>query len=377
VASETVVVGAGPAGLAVAGSLAALGHHATVLERADSIGSAWSGRYDSLRLHTVRWLSGLPGRPIPRRYGRWVARDDLVAYLEDYARDSAIVPEFGVEVTGLTRADGHWVVHTSAGERPADAVVLATGVSGTPYLPAWPGRETFPGPISHSVSYREPSSYRGGDVLVVGSGNSATEIATELSGVAARVRLAVRTPPNIIRRDTLGVPSQLLGVALRGLPATVMDPLSSALRRLTVPDLTGYGLPAPPGDGFSQFLRSKTVPVLDHGFVDAVRSGRIVVVPAVVAVDGPEVRLVDGTTVRPDAVIAATGYRPGLDRLVGGLGVLDPDGYPVVHGPRTAPAAPDLYFVGLTVELSGLLREIAREAGRVARRISARTAAAA
>ena len=54
-----------------------------VLERADSVGASWQGRYDSLRLHTARWLSGLPGAPIPRQYGRWVARDDFVAYLRE------------------------------------------------------------------------------------------------------------------------------------------------------------------------------------------------------------------------------------------------------------------------------------------------------
>ena len=248
--------------------------------------------------------------------------------------------------------------------------MLATGVSGVPHIPDWPGRETFPGPLTHSADYREPSAYRDADVLVVGSGNSGTEIAQELTGVAARVSLAVRTPPNIVRRDTLGVPSQLSGVARGGAPEAVMNPLSGALRRLTVPDLTAYGLPAPAGDGFSQFLRSKTVPVLDHGFVASVRAGRITVVPGVAAVDGPEVRLADDAVLRPDAIIAATGYRPGLEPLVGPLGVLDADGYPRVHGPQTLPSAPGLYFVGLTVELSGLLREIAREARQVARRIT-------
>jgi putative flavoprotein involved in K+ transport len=371
VTSETVVVGAGPAGLAVAGSLAAQGLEVTVLERAESVGAAWRGRYDSLRLHTARWLSGLPDAPIPRGYGRWVARDDLVAYLEDYARRFAIEPQLGVEVTEVVRTGDRWSVRTTVGDHPARAVVLATGVSGTPFLPDWPGRDTFPGPLSHSAAYREPSPYRGRRVLVVGAGNSATEIASELTGVATAVELSVRTPPNIVRRDTLGVPSQLIGVALRRAPEVVMNPLSGLLRRLTVPDLTAYGLPAPPGDGYTQFLRSKTVPILDHGFVDAVRGGRIAVVPAVARIDGPEVSLVDGTVLRPDAIIAATGYRPDLHRLLGDLPVLDATGYPLVHGARTAPAAPDLYFVGLTIELSGLLREIGREAREVARRIAA------
>ena len=93
----------------------------------------------------------------------------------------------------------------------AAAVIVATGYSRTPYLPDWPGRATYPGPLLHSSDYREPSPYAGQHVLVVGAGNSAAEIAVDLVGVAARVELSVRTPPNIVRRDTLGVPSQLLG----------------------------------------------------------------------------------------------------------------------------------------------------------------------
>jgi putative flavoprotein involved in K+ transport len=207
VTSEAIVVGAGPAGLAVAGALAAHGLSATVLERADSVGSAWSGRYDSLRLHTVRWLSHLPGASIPRAYGRWVARDDLVSYLEDYTRRFGIAPEFGVEVTGVSRADQGWLVRTSTGDRPARSVVLATGVGRTPYVPDWPGRETFRGRFSHSVAYREPSPYRGLRVLVVGAGNSATEIADELTRVAADVQLSVRTRPTSSAGTRSGCPA--------------------------------------------------------------------------------------------------------------------------------------------------------------------------
>src|SRR5947209_20300005 len=96
--SDPVVIGAGPAGLAVAATLAQQGRPCVVLERADSVGASWQGRYDSLRLHTVRWLSGLPGAPIPRQYGRWVARDDVVAYLRSYASLVDVRPELEVAV---------------------------------------------------------------------------------------------------------------------------------------------------------------------------------------------------------------------------------------------------------------------------------------
>lgn len=370
-AARTVIVGAGPAGLAVAAMLGQRGVSHAVLERADSVGPAWRDRYDGLQLHTIRWLSALPGAPIPRRYGAWVRRDDLVAYLEQYARRFQIDPEFGVEVKRIEREAGSWRLQTSAGDREADTVVLATGASHTAHLPDWPGLESFPGSFRHSGDYREPLGYRNRRVLVVGAGNSAAEIAVEVAEAAAEVYLSVRTPPNIIRRDVLGVPSQLLGIALRRVPETVMNPLAGVLRRLSVPNLSGYGLPAPPGDGFTHFLRSHTVPILDHGFVAAVRSGRIRVVPPVESVQGQDLRMVDGTVLRPDDIIAATGYRPDIEQLVGDLGVLDESGFPKVHGAQTMPGAPGLYIVGISVELAGLLREIAREARAVAIRIAA------
>ena len=121
-----------------------------------------------------------------------------------------------------------------------------------------------------------------------------------------------------------------------------MNPLAMVLRRLSVPNLSAYGLPAPPGDGFTQFLRSHTVPILDHGFVAAVRSGRIKVVPPVESVRGHQLHMVGGTVLQPDDIIAATGYRPDMEQLVGDLGVLDESGFPKVHGAQTMPGAPGL-----------------------------------
>jgi putative flavoprotein involved in K+ transport len=162
------------------------------------------------------------------------------------------------------------------------------------------------------------------------------------------------------------VPSQVIGVALSRLPESVLNPVLGLLRRATVPDLRAFGLPAPSRNGYSQFLRSQTLPILDHGFVAAVREHRIAVVPAVTGFAAGRVRLADGQTVAPDDVIAATGYRPALQGMVGHLGVLDERGLPRTRGARTVPGCDGLYFVGISVQLSGLLREIGREARAVA-----------
>ena len=371
--APVVVVGAGAAGLATAAALREGGREVQVLERAERVGASWAGRYDSLHLHTVRWLSGLPGVPIPRSYGKWVARDDLVQYLATYARKRSLRPELGTTVTRIDRDgdDSGWLVRTDRGDRTASRVVVATGYSHTPRRPAWPGVETFTGDLRHSADYREPSSYAGKRVLVVGAGNSATEIALDLLRVGAEVTLSVRTPPNIVRRDTLGVPSQVFGIALKRVPERFMDPLTATLRRISVPDLSEHGLPRS-ADPYSTFRRTGTVPILDTGIVDAVRTGRVRVVPATVSVDGPTVHLADGSSSRPDAVVAATGFTTGLEPVAGHLDVLDRRGVPTVHGADQHPAARGLHFVGIKAELSGLLREIGLEARRVGRALAER-----
>ncbi len=367
---DVVIIGAGAAGLAVAATLRERNVPCVVLERSADVGAAWQSRYDALHLHTVRWLSGIPGSRIPRSYGRWVARDDFVRYLRDYARRAGVQPEFGVAVQRIDQVSRGWRIQTSSGPRTAAAVVVATGFSRVPYLPDWPGRAEFTGSFIHSTDYRTPAGYRGKHVLVVGAGNSASEIAHDIATAGARVSLAVRTPPNIVRRSTLGVPSQLLGIALARVPERLMNPLSGVLRRLSVPDLSDDGLPAPSGDGFTQFLRTRTVPILDHGFVSDIRAGRIRIVSAVDHFDGAEVHLANGSSLIPEAVISATGFRPGLDEMVGHLGVLDDRGMPTVHGARTASGLPGLHFVGITVELAGLLRQIGREARAVGRALA-------
>src|SRR5262249_18468597 len=123
-----------------------------------------------------------------------------------------------------------WVVETDGGGLDAERVVVATGYSNVPFVPDWPG--TFAGELVHSADYRNPLPYRGRRVLVVGGGNTGAEIAVDLvQGGAAEVSLAVRTPPNIVPRDTLGVPSQLFGIATGHLPVAVVDYTARTMRR--------------------------------------------------------------------------------------------------------------------------------------------------
>lgn len=363
---DAIVIGGGAGGLAAAAMLKRRGLEPVVLERGQDVGWSWHERYDRLQLHTVRWLSGLPGRRIPRRYGKWPSRERVCDYLREYADEHRLEVRCGVEAQRVERDDCDWRVDTTAGPLAAPRVVVATGYNARPVVPDWPGRDDFPGTFVHSSVYRNPEPFRGQDVLVVGAGNSAAEIAVDLAdGGAASVRLSVRTPPHIVRRDRLGVPSQALGIAMTKLPPHWVNALALWLRRRTIPDLAPYGLPIPSEPPGVTFVRKWMIPILDVGIVDAVRSGRVVVVAAVERFEGREVVLADGTRLAPDAVVAGTGFRPALEQLVGHLGVLDERGRPTGATPL-----PGLHFVGFTVTLGGLLRNIGIEARQLAESVA-------
>jgi cation diffusion facilitator CzcD-associated flavoprotein CzcO len=361
------VIGAGPSGLASAAMLGRAGERVVVFERGE-VGAVWEARYDRLHLHTVRWLSGLPGYRVPRAFGKWPSRERVAEYLRRYAAHHELDVRTGVEVVRLERDAGGWVVNTSDGPVEAKRVVIATGQSNTPSVPDWPG--TFAGEIIHSADYRNPTAYRGRRVVVVGSGNSGAEIAVDLAdGGASDVLLSVRTPPSIVRRDTLGVPSQLLGIASMHLPAAAVDRIAAAMRRLTIPDLEPYGLVAP-GRPYTEFLRRRVIPIVDVGFADAVRMGRVRVVAALERFEDGAAVLADGSRIRADAVIAATGFRTGLEPLVGHLGVLDERGQPLVRDLVEPSGAPGLHFVGYEITLGGTFRLVGIEAKQLARAVS-------
>ncbi|MER6258899.1 NAD(P)/FAD-dependent oxidoreductase [Streptomyces sp900105245] len=367
------VIGAGPGGLAAAYALRARGIRAVVLEKADRVGASWRGHYDRLHLHTTRRLSGLPGLAMPRRFGRWVSRDNVVRYLEKYAEHHELEIVTGVEVHRVERSgDGTgWLLHASGGrELTGSAVVVATGFNHTPRIPDWPGREGYDGDFRHAGEYRDAEPYAGRDVLVVGVGNTGAEIAVDLAeGGAARVRLAVRTAPHILRRSTLGWAAQYTGVLVRRLPVGLVDRLAGPVGRMSTPDLSAQGLPRP-DTGLYTRVKQGAIPVQDVGLIDAVRRGKVEVVAAVEAFEDGKVVLADGSRLSPDAVIAATGYTRALDGLVGHLGVLDESGRPVVHGGRTPEQAAGLYFTGFTNPISGMFREMALDAGRIAKSVA-------
>jgi cation diffusion facilitator CzcD-associated flavoprotein CzcO len=367
--ADVLVIGAGPAGLAVAACLRKRGIDVLVVDRGTAVGESWRRRYDRLHLHTPRVQSALPGLRMPRRFGRWVTKDDVAAYLVQYADHSGITPRFGTEVQRLERDGDGWTAHTGDGVLQARQVVLATGYNSVPVAPHWPGQDSFPGDLVHASAYTNSEKYRDKSVLVVGPGNTGAEIAADLAeGGATQVWLAVRTPPNVVTRQLGPVPTTLLAISMDFSPAWLADPLNRALQRVFVGDLTRYGLPAPRAGVVTQMRATGVTPTIDVGLIAALRAGRVTPVAALARFDGGEAVLDDGTRLAPDAVIAATGYTTGLAPVVGHLGVLDDRGRPPANGAK--PAVPGLRFVGLSTPLKGLLLQINLDARAAARAIA-------
>jgi putative flavoprotein involved in K+ transport len=315
--ADVVVVGGGQSGLAAAYAAGRAGLRPLVLEAGTEPVGSWPHYYDSLALFSPARFSALPGRPFPGDGERYPTRDEVVAYLRAYAAnlDADIRCEQPVEAVDRAE-DGRLIARTATGlEVEAGMAIAATGGFRRPHRPALRGLEHFTGTVLHSSQYRAPNAFADRRVVVVGAGNSAVQIAAELASVA-RVSLATRVP-------------------LRWQP---QRPLGRDLHWW----LIRSGLDSLP---IGRWLDRGTSIVDDGRYRAALRSGNPDRRPMFARLDGDDVRWSDGTRDRVDAVILATGYRPGLDYLRA-IGALDGDERPL-HRRGISTTVPGLGYVGL------------------------------
>ena len=368
--TDTIIIGAGPAGLAVGAALRRASVSFVILESAERQGESWHRHYDRLHLHTPKRHSALPYRAYPRSYPRYPSREQFVEYLDDYARAFELAPEVGREVQRITRGGGNtWEVVTNAGVYRARCVVVATGYNRLPNLPRWPGQETFPGRMIHSREYKNAKAFAGASVLVVGFGNSGAEIALDLAEHDVRCAVAVRGNVNVIPREILGVPIMMFALALRPLPPRVADRMTTLTRRLAVGNLSALGLTKRDEGPLAEVAEARQIPTIDVGTLARIRSGDIAVRKGVESFDGSEVRFADGTCERFDAVVFATGYTTGLQSMLPDhMSVLDSHGRPRVCGREAG--VPGLYFCGFDLSSTGMLRQIGIEAIAIGRHIA-------
>ncbi len=338
---------------------------------ATSVATRWRARYDGLRLNTWRAFSRLPGTPLPRSAGRYASRDAFISYLEGYTRDNGLRVRHGIEVQRVDRRpDGGWLVQCAEGPLAARRVVVATGWDAEPHLPAWAQQSTFGGELAHIAAVKDLARFAGKQVLVVGAGNSGIDLAGLLVRSGAGVTVSMRTPPNIFPRDLLQIPLGPITLVAEQLPSLPSDLIGRIVQKQLYGDLRPYGMPPAP-QGFLTRFRNGVNPAVDDGFVAALKTGRAQVVGEVARLtrDGPI--LATGELLPSDVVILATGYRRGLEPIVGHLGALTDSGAPRFdRGAPGDPANPGLYFAGFQVALSGQIRMAAIHARRIGRAIA-------
>jgi hypothetical protein len=264
--------------------------------------------------------------------------------------------------------DGRWRIRTQNTIYESRYLIVATGYNARPYLPAWPGQDTFAGEIIHSSAYRSGAPYRQKRVLVVGFGNSGGEIAMDLWEHEAKPTLSVRGPVNVVPREVLGLPILAIAILLEKLPTHVADAFAAPIVRLTLGDLARLGLRKGSEGPFAQLERRGRVPLIDVGTIGLIRDGVIEIRSGVERFDGRDVTFTDGARQGYDAVVLATGYRPTLDSLLqGAFRLTDQHGNIRQSGQEVAQG---LYLCGFHVSPTGMLREIAIEAECIARDIA-------
>lgn len=369
--TNTVIIGAGAAGLAVGACLRRKRVPLVILEKEVGAGSAWVQRYDRLHLHTHKHFSSLPYLSFPRHYPAYPTRLQVAEYLETYAQAFQLGPYYEQTVSHATCDDGLWVTTTDAAKYISRNLVVATGYSAKPRIPTWPGQATFPGPITHSSIYGNGEAFTGQSVLVVGFGNSAGEIAVDLCEHGADVTMAVRSPVNVVPRDLYGLSTHAISVMMSRLPVEIADALSGGLRRMVVGDLTSYGLEHASRGPMAQIKYEDQVPLLDSGTVALIKEGAIRIAKGIDHFDGATVVFANEEASAFDAIILATGFTSSLADFLDGAEAITDEAGRLVTDPEEA-GMPGLYFCGFYNAPAGLLRQVGLEAKRIARKIHRR-----
>lgn len=316
--AEILIVGAGPAGLAVGGCLARLGLRPRLLERGDAPGASWAKHYEALRLHTPRSLSALPGLRFSSA-GAYPDRVEVLAYLAEYARRFKLDIDHGCDAAALIHEDGCWRVETSAGDYRARHVVLATGCFLTPREPEWPGQDLFEGRWLRPADVRSGGLWHDRRVLVVGLGNTAADLIEELHRDGARVAVSVRGPVYLTPLELLGVNRFRWQQWLpERAPSAGMRFWWSVQERL-YGDLRGHGLALKSKQEIDHNHRSGIPPVIAGPWVDLVRRGEVVVFPGISEITPEGAFFADGRLESFTDIVLATGFQSKKFTLAGDL----------------------------------------------------------
>lgn len=352
---DVIVIGGGQAGLSVGYHLARAGLKFSILDGSERIGDPWRARWDSLRLFTPAKFNSLDGMPFPAHRDHFPTKDEMADYLESYAKHFDLPVRSGTWVERLERRGDHYIV-TANGERfEADQVIVAMARYQKPKLPEFSRELRSDIRQLHSSAYKNPGQLRKGSVLLVGAGNSGSELAMELS----KTHHVFMSGPDVghlpFRVEGLLGRLFLMRLVLRVLfhrVLTIRTPMGKKAR----PKVLHGGGP---------LVRVKPID-LDRAGVERV--------PRVACIRDGFPLLEDGRMLKPDNVVWCSGYRSALSFIDLPVPIVDALGEPRHEG-GVVPDAPGLYFVGLHFQYalsSGMIHGVGRDAERIVRVAAAR-----
>lgn len=354
----SVIVGAGPSGLAVAACLRDQGVPFALLERADCIASLWQKRtYDRLKLHLPKQFCQLPKMPFPESFPEYPTRRQFIDYLESYARHFEIEPQFNetVQHAKFDETLQVWRVKTvqsgtgSEVEYVCRCLVVATGENAECVVPDIDGLAHFGGKVIHSSEYKSGDSFAGEKVLVVGCGNSGMEVSLDLSNHNAQPSMVCRSSVHVLPREIMGKSTfELAMLLMKWLPLWIVDKIMLIFAWLILGNIDKYGLMRPKTGPLELKNKQGKTPVLDIGALSKIRSGDIKIVPGINKLYSNGVQLVNGDKMEIDSVILATGYRSNVPSWLQEGEFFNKNGFPNSAFPNGWKGKSGLYAVGFT-----------------------------
>ena len=367
--THTLIIGAGVSGLALASCLQKQGIEYLICEKESQVATPWRNHYERLHLHTNKSSSNLPYKKFGKAIPRYPTRQQVVAYLADYQIDFNINPIFNTEAKLVKREGDYWITETNNGTFKSKYIIIATGPFGKPKAIDFKGMDTFPGKILHTYGYKTGKDFKGQNVLVVGFGNSACEIAIDLYEQGAHPSMSVRSPVNVIPRDILGIPILQLSLLMTPLPQRIADAINAPLIRFLIGDITKIGLKKLPYGPLEQIYKDGTVPVLDIGTIKHIREGHIKIHDNISYISGNTVFFTDEKKENFDAIIAGIGYCRDYEEIID----VDENRFEdlkVCINKQKYFGKDGLYFCGFWIAPTGQIREIALDAKKIAKDIA-------
>ena len=374
ISTHTLIVGASAAGLASAACLQKEGIEFIILEKYSQVATAWRNHYDRLRLHTSKKWSALPFKDFDPSLPNYPSKQDVIDYLDNYAKELNINPVFNTEVFSIKKEQQLWIIKTSKDTYQSRFVIVATGRNNKPKMAEFGGLGSFKGIILHSSHYKNGKAFGGKRVLVVGFGNSGGEQAICLQEHGAHVSLSVRSAVNVIPRDIFGFPALEIGKLTSLFPAKMRDKINAPLLRILVGDITKIGLKKSPYGPLEQIQKQQKIPLLDIGTIKLIRRGHIMVYGDIIKIADNTIYFENNKQQEVDAIIMATGYEHNLKSFLdlNSERIEDLD-KPVRKQSRFGDN--DLYFCGFYISPTGMLHEIGIEASKISKDIAKKNAA--